>query len=241
MDPSNSTEETKISLTRNQKLVIGGLVAAILVSILGGLIYWWRPRADPPPIIVKSGSFVLEAYAEVEIQNGTGQNPDTVEYPNFQVSNVKIQRYNKDSATLYPLYDGAFETIKIWMEESAGMPTNPTFVFEQSGSNLKLSSTEKLKKGPNKHRARPYKIKDKDQKDFRFGKIKIGGNPEVIATDGDEFFIQFYRVPPTSPTPTAPPTTTVTPMPTMTPTVTATPSLTPSLTPTVTPSLTPTP
>jgi len=231
MDPSSSTEETKISLPLNQKIVIGSIIGAILVSILGGLIYWWWPRTDPPPIIVKSGSFVLEAYAEVEITNGTGQNPDTVEYPNFQVSNVKIHRYNKDTATLYTLYDGPFEIIKIWMEESAGMPANPTFVFELSGSNLKLTSTEKLKKGPNKHIDRPYKIKDRDHKDFRFGKIKIGNNPEVLATDGDEFFIQFYRMPPSSPTPTA----------TTTPAVTATPTSTPPPPPSVVPTTTPSP
>jgi hypothetical protein len=192
MDPSNSNEQTKKSLTGSQKLLIGAAIAAGLAA-LSIYFLWWvpKPRTDPPPIIVKSGSFDLESDVEADVQVVGGNR--VVKIPNSVIGRMIIQRYNKDSSTVLQLYDGAFQPLRIWMEEATGMPTDPTFIIEQEGTALRLTSSEKLKKGRGKHSGRSHHIVDEDRKFFRFGQIQVGGNSPIPAQDGDEFFILFYR------------------------------------------------
>ncbi len=218
MDPSNSTEETKKSLTRNQKLIIGGVIFAGLAALLA---YFLRPdtptkQIPPPPIIVKSGSFVLETKQKFEREANSGATW-TYEMSGFKTSEIRISTYNEIHGTATyikcdrtainttcPIADET--TMSIWFQEydmqaadwELIQPDSPTAIFTLGGENLTLSMADRngsnrLNENNNKRPNRNYRYQpNAKNKVYRLGQIKVD-NKIITAGSGDEFIVSMFK------------------------------------------------
>ena len=168
----------------------------------------FAPPSDLPPIIIKSGSFIIESDMPLT-ESGSG----TYNYKRsgFKlIQSVRIIKFNEHNGTTYtfPFADpGGIEldirlqhyVSEIWQPIAQSPLAQIKNETVQGSTNFVLSISKELdKKGKPKPKRRE-KREDKGNDIFRFGSIVIRGKgtvpPPVIpqTDDGDEYVIGLYN------------------------------------------------
>ncbi len=211
MNSTNYDEPSEKQLISAPVLIIGGIAAALLLPRLFG-----RKRSlpsKPPPIIVKSGSFVIESDIALQPQ------PAGYKRPHFgSIKGLRVIWYNEIIKN--DVDDDYFaEDEQDWgrgddVEVSIGLlyctphPSTgdcetwrpgPNAVIRSSGNELLLDTTVKLSGSKGKKHRRRKAVREDDQPEIiRFGAIKIYNKTrgrEIKSypqTSGREYLIGVY-------------------------------------------------
>jgi hypothetical protein len=165
------------------------------------------PPSDLPPIIIKSGSFIIESD---EPLNESGSGPYNYKRTGFKlIQSVRVIKINEYTGTAqsYPFADVNGIEVDIQLQHfvsGAWQPLAQSSLAQiknepvQGSSNFVLSIPKELnKKGKSKPK-RKEKREDKGNDVFRFGSVVLRGKvnvpPVIPATvEGDEYIIGLYN------------------------------------------------
>jgi hypothetical protein len=186
-------------------LLIGiGAATAILIAYLLRLAEDSIPT-DPPPIIIKDGSFVIETDEPLSEING---NPNIYKRVGFgEIKGVRVFKTNEitGQANSYDYDDrnGVEVDIRLQKHTSAGwMDINPLVTIRtiSNAGNPKdfaLTIGKKLNKKGKSKPPRKERRGDDDADTIRFGQIIVreddGGGDPFVTADGDNYTIAFYN------------------------------------------------
>ncbi|HEY8563446.1 MAG TPA: hypothetical protein VIL74_23910 [Pyrinomonadaceae bacterium] len=185
-------------------VVAGGLTGLAVWLLIKIIDREKIKRADPPPIFIKSGSFVIES--EDELDESTGGSPFHYRQNGFgQIKNVRVFKYNEILGISYvPINHPVGTTgivVQVWLDWLVSgqwvRAANPEIIVSNTGNDfdLELKFAKKLDKRGKKHKFRQAKYEDKEDNIFRFGKIQVTGYTEIRTTnEGDEYNIGFHRM-----------------------------------------------
>lgn len=145
-------------------------------------------QTDPPPIIIKSGSFIIESTNELKESGGSSGSPFVYKLPGFTLKSVNICviDYLKPEMTCTPFQN---PVVKIWLTKHMAPAASPDFTIQQNGSDLDMSIyvEKKLKFKESSHSKRKFRYEDDDdKKSINIEKIEVNG---TTFNSGDE--IQF--------------------------------------------------
>lgn len=183
---------------------IGGF--AILTGLALSLLK--KPKfeiTDPPPIFIKSGSFVIES--DVDLNESSGASPYHYKRINFgQILGVRVFKYNEIYGVSQIPEEIDYEagssglTVRIWLQrlvnnQWSNIASTPEIVARNTGNDfdLELRFAKKLDKRPKKHSLRKAKYEDKEDDIFRFGQIQVDSFTPITTGNGDEYTIGFYN------------------------------------------------
>jgi len=202
-DLTKSLEERGIF--KPDVLLIGiGAAAAIVVAFLLRRAEDSLPT-DPPPIIIKDGSFVIETDVPLSEHNG---NPNVYKRLGFgEIKGVRVFNTNEKTGLAeshdYDDRNGVEVDIRLQKHTSAGwVNINPLVTIRTlnnagSPKDFALTIGKKLNKKGKPKPPRKERRGDDDTDTFRFGQITVrendGGGDTFVATDGDTFAIAFYN------------------------------------------------
>lgn len=202
-DLTKSLEEQRVF--KPDVLLIGiGAAAAILVAFLLKRAEDSLPT-DPPPIIIKDGSFVIEADEPLSELNGS-----TNVYKRINFGTIKGVRVfkNNEITGLAKSYDyddrnGIEVDIRLQKHTTTGwVNINPLVTIRTinnagGSKDFALTIGKKLNKKGKPKPPRKERRGDDDPDTFRFGQITVreddGGGDPFVATDGDTFALAFYN------------------------------------------------
>ena len=202
-DLTKSLEEQRVF--KPDVLLIGiGAAAAILVAFLLRRAEDSLPT-DPPPIIIKDGSFVIETDEPLSEQNG---NPNVYKRVGFgMIKGVRVFKTNEitGQANSYDYDDrnGVEVDIRLQKHTPAGwVNINPLVTIRTlnnagSPKDFALTIGKKLNKKGKPKPPRKERRGDDDPDTFRFGQITVreadGGGDPFFAAEGDTFALAFYN------------------------------------------------
>lgn len=151
-------------------------------------------QSDPPPIIIKSGSFVVEAENQLNESGGTQGNPYVYKLNGFSLKsvNVCVLDYLKPDAKCTAFNN---PVVKIWLTQHLAPGNSPDVTVQQNGNDFDLTiyTDKKLKAKDSSHAKRKYRYEDDDdKKSINIDKIEVNGNT-FSAADGVEFVLGFYN------------------------------------------------
>lgn len=189
----------------SKKLDVGSIIAfsagaAFLAGLALYLYYRNKDEApiesDPPPVIIKSGSFVLES-ADRLSESGSGASGDPFIYTKggFSLKWARIFSYNEISGDIRPFKYYENPTVQIWFKKITVPGATPDVVVRQAGNDFELTinTKKKLKFKTNSHSNRKNKYEDDEFPDtIVFNRVQINGDV-FIANRGDQFIIGFYE------------------------------------------------
>jgi hypothetical protein len=196
------TEDDGISRRDLLAIGLGAAAGAALTSLRNN--HRSLP-SDPPPIIIKSGSFNIEADTSLNETNGS---PFFYRRVGFgDIKGVRVLRTNEiDGSTDSDVFEdrnGIEVDIKLQVFGSNGWQDVGELVTVRaaagSGSqkDFVLKIGKKLAKKGHPKPGRRERWKDDDAENIRFGQIAVrerdGGGGTYDAVDGDDFIITFYN------------------------------------------------
>ena len=215
---SEQTSESQTSLENIQHNLSNPLL--ILASIVGVsvVVYKLLKQATEksggdefPPIIIKSGSFVIESNVKLDKSGGSGGNPYVYkrEFPIKEIKGVRVFIDNevKGSAICHPYYHPQGVEVDIWLQDYIGdkwqpstLPVNPDVTIKGEGNPGNKDFVLKIKKeldDKGKHNPKhKYKFRDNDSDTFRIERIRVRENgvnrPTIDREEGDHYMIAFY-------------------------------------------------
>lgn len=207
----NKADFTKIKEERvfsNKGLLTLGIGAAAAAAAAAALFWSMKrsiPAADPPPIIIKSGSFSIES--DKPLLESIG-NPNIYSRPAFgEIKGVRVFRTNEmtGDADSDDFEDRDGIEVDIRLQKLTGNGWNDinqlvTIRAEGAAGNPKdfnLRIGKKLHKKGHPKPGRRERREDDGTENIRFGYIAVreadGGNGDYYAEDGDDFIITFYN------------------------------------------------
>jgi hypothetical protein len=217
MDSRNLTGVSEEGIDVESLLFVG----AAAVACVGLLLYFrtstteaeFELPTDPPPIIIKSGSFEIESNQKLdESTNGSGGNPFVYSWDNFgEILGVRIYRINENNGNpvAVPFINPLGLEIDIILQffdsdQERWFDISPPVTVKSEGSagnpkNFKLRLNRDLDSKGKPKPPRKFKRRDKGSETIRIGKIVVrdkNGNllpPSFQVHDGDDFFITIYN------------------------------------------------
>ena len=200
MNSADRTRRPEESIESEKMLIIG---SAVTGAALFGLFFYLLKKitsrsypSGPPPIIVKSGSFIIET--ENELTSSGSHGGPYIYKRNFRLAWVRVLMYNEDTGLAFPFQWFQNPKVEIWFDyETGGMSAAPNVIIEKDHTDFKLTIKidNKLKLKKSKHYKRKKKYEDQeDQKAFRFGRVEINGAPFTTQSrEGDQYVLAFYE------------------------------------------------
>lgn len=172
-------------------------------ALLAGLaLYMFKDESeepvetDPPPIIIKSGSFIVEAREVLNESGGTGGKPFVYKSSTgFNLKWARILVYNEITGNIRPFEFFENPTVSIWFKPLSIPGAVPDVVIRQNGSDFELSikTKKKLKFKTSSHSSRKNKYEDDEHPDtINFSRVEINGS-RYDSTKGDQFVIGFFE------------------------------------------------
>ncbi|MCA1625685.1 MAG: hypothetical protein LC768_14510 [Acidobacteria bacterium] len=219
----NSREQTHFDLDKStgrnelSKSIAGiSFFALIAYGVVKTVQYLLRaddvPEDSIPPIIIKSGSFIIESDKQLSESGGTGGNPYVYKRIGFnEIKGVRVFINNEvnGSANSYPYDDPQWVDVDIWFQDYVNgvwqpvtLPINPDVTIRSEGNpgadkDFVLRTKKKLETKEKSHPKRKGKGRDKDNGDFRFARVRVsekdGGGDTFDADDGCHYMIAFYN------------------------------------------------
>ncbi|CAN5581774.1 hypothetical protein BH24ACI2_BH24ACI2_02010 [soil metagenome] len=220
----NSEEQTRFGLeklTERDELSksILGISLFALASFVVIKTYQYLFRAEEldeqlPPIIIKSGSFVIETDRDLEIPSG-GNPPFVYKRKKFgAIQHIRLFKINEENGNhdIDIFTDSTGIEVKIWIQyfeqylPDGSIKWTPLvderkITIKKNSSNdfeLELKLEKRLlNKKVKKHPKRKAEYKDNESETFRFGKVQVYEINDDDTTvydveDGDKFIIAFY-------------------------------------------------
>ncbi|MFN2440948.1 MAG: hypothetical protein ABR503_17215, partial [Chitinophagaceae bacterium] len=195
----NSEEQTRFDLERLTKgnelsKSIAGISFFVLIGYAVVKTVQYLLRADEelpdllPPIIIKSGSFIIESDEPLNESGGTGGNPHVYKRIGFkEIKGVRVFRTNEvNGAANSDSYDDAQGVdVDIWFQnyisgvwQPASLPINPDVTIRSEGNpgtdkDFVLRINKQLEKKGKPHPKRKEKRRDKDNDVFRFARVRV--------------------------------------------------------------------
>ncbi len=213
------TNRTKKPRGFNKKLVASRAIIAapfIVLLILSSYNFGFLQikqledpvQTDPPPIIIKSGSFIIESLEELKDSPGTDGSIVYTPKTNFIFNRVRVFKYNDLTGRGYDPIVFKDLDVKIWFQyqDAAGKwsdikpDAKPDITVTPNSSSIQfeIKIDKKLKFKKSSHPKRKYKYEDDQDmnpKVFRFGKVQVKNGMPLSTENGDEYIIGFYNVP----------------------------------------------
>ncbi len=220
----NSEEQTRFELEkpteRNElsKSIVGiSLFALASFVVVKTLQYLFRAEeldGELPPIIIKSGSFVIETDMDLEMPSG-GNPPFVYKRTNFgAIRGIRLFKINEENGShdIDDFTDSTGIEVEIWIQyferyrPDGSIKWTPIVderkitIKKNSSNDFELESKleKKLLRKDKKHPKRKAEYKDNESETFRFGKVKVYEINDDDTTvygveDGDKFIIAFYQ------------------------------------------------
>jgi hypothetical protein len=214
MNPINLTESSKEQKIFKRNILIIGIISAAA----GAIAYFFRTISalppKPPPIIIRSGIFVIEADETLtetadEASTETLVNPNLYKRKGFgRIKGVRVFKTNEESglAESYDYEDKRGVEVDIRLQKHSPQngweDINPLVTIRtlDNASNSKdfvLKIGKKLKKKGFPNPARPERWEDDGTEYLRFGRVVVrendGGGDTFDSEDGDHYLISFYN------------------------------------------------
>ncbi len=219
----NSAEQTRFELDKpsGQNKLFKSIVGLSFLVLTGAAVvktvkYLFRDEGELPgiipPIIIKSGSFIIESDKPLEESGGTGGNPHVYKRIGFkEIKGVRvfINDEKDGSANSRDYDDPDWVDVDIWFQnyvngvwQPVTLPTNPDVTIRSEGNlgankDFVLRTKKKLEKKVKSHPYRKEKGRDKDNGDFRFARVRViekdGGGDTFNADEGCHYMIAFYN------------------------------------------------
>ncbi len=219
----NSEEQTRFQLDKttgqNELFKSIGLISFfVLIGVAVVKTVQYLLQADEelpdmiPPIIIKSGSFIIESDEPLNESGGTGNNPHVYKRIGFkEIKGIRVFINNEVNglANSHSYDDSQGVDVDIWLQDfvsgvwqPASLPINPDVTIRSEGNpgndkDFVLRIKKQLEKKGKPHPRRKEKRRDKDNDTFRFARVRVserdGGGDTFNTVDGDDYMIAFYN------------------------------------------------
>lgn len=148
-----------------------------------------NPPDDPPPIIIRTGSFVLEADSKLnEPPPGALAKPYSYILNGFTIKSIWVCHFNYIKPVTDPCKAApAGADVKIWFEDSS---PDPDVKVVQNGSDFLLTIMDK--KLNCKNSSSPTRPKECREDNVEVKNFTVNGEPFQV-NDGDIYTIGFYN------------------------------------------------
>ena len=219
MNSEQQTSENQTSLENTKHNPFNPLLILASIAGVSFVVYKLLKQVTEgfigdefPPIIIKSGSFVIEFEEKIgPPSGGTGGNPYVYKSLNFkEIKGVRVFIDNEvaGSAICHSYEHSGGVEVDIWFQDYSGnawqpVPSlgNPNVTIKGEGSPGKkdfvLKIEKELQKKGNPNPKRKDKLRDKDNDTFRIARIRVreGGvnKPLINNVEGDHYMIAFYN------------------------------------------------
>ena len=219
MNSEQQVSQNQTSLENIQHNLFNPLLVLASIVGVGVVVYKLLKQATEksigdefPPIIIKSGSFVIESDETLHKSGGGGGgNPDVYKRLGFkEIKGVRVFIDNEitGSAKSYSYDDSQGVEVDIWLQDYIGnvwqpasLPINPDITIRGEGSpgnkDFVLKIKKELEKKGKPNPKRKDKLRSKDTDTFRIARIEVrendGGGDTFNRVDGDHYMIAFYN------------------------------------------------